>query len=240
MRRCPQCGALFDPRSKRSGNSGKPPVYCSQDCRVEVGGSANNTPRPERICDHCGSSFRPGSGGGTVYRFCSQACYWASIRRPEPGLPQHVALIPLVTCDECWRPMLPMAGRGRPRVCHPMCQRQRGSRTSGELIKKRYREEPEFRAKMILYSKDRLAQRLGFRDHAEMIDWLRHKNDGVCGICGEPVPPDPCPRSEMASPDHIVPKARGGSDDEVNLQLSHLRCNLWKRDRLQSELVEST
>lgn len=54
-----------------------------------------------------------------------------------------------------------------------------------------------------------------------------------CGICGERVDmtlkhPDP----GFPSIDHIVPLAKGGSDiDPANLQLSHLRCNLAKRDR---------
>lgn len=36
-----------------------------------------------------------------------------------------------------------------------------------------------------------------------------------------------------ASVDHILPKFRGGTDDDGNLQITHLRCNLLKHDRAQ-------
>jgi hypothetical protein len=36
-----------------------------------------------------------------------------------------------------------------------------------------------------------------------------------------------------ASIDHILPKSRGGTDDDGNLQITHLRCNLLKHDQSQ-------
>ncbi len=36
-----------------------------------------------------------------------------------------------------------------------------------------------------------------------------------------------------ASIDHIVPRSRGGADDDGNLQIAHLRCNLLKHDQAQ-------
>jgi hypothetical protein len=36
-----------------------------------------------------------------------------------------------------------------------------------------------------------------------------------------------------ASIDHILPKSRGGTDDDGNLQITHLRCNLLKHDQAQ-------
>jgi HNH endonuclease len=36
-----------------------------------------------------------------------------------------------------------------------------------------------------------------------------------------------------ASIDHIVPKSRGGTDDDGNLQITQLRCNLLKHDQAQ-------
>lgn len=71
---------------------------------------------------------------------------------------------------------------------------------------------------------------------------LRHKTpvrvvanrDGTdCGICREPVDLDlrwPDPMS--ASVDHVIPRARGGSDDLSNLQVAHLTCNLKKHTRI--------
>ena len=36
-----------------------------------------------------------------------------------------------------------------------------------------------------------------------------------------------------ASIDHILPRSRGGTDDDSNLQIAHLRCNLLKHDQAQ-------
>jgi hypothetical protein len=36
-----------------------------------------------------------------------------------------------------------------------------------------------------------------------------------------------------ASIDHILPRSRGGTDDDSNLQITHLRCNLLKHDQAQ-------
>jgi HNH endonuclease len=36
-----------------------------------------------------------------------------------------------------------------------------------------------------------------------------------------------------ASIDHVLPKSRGGTDDDGNLQITHLRCNLLKHDQAQ-------
>jgi len=36
-----------------------------------------------------------------------------------------------------------------------------------------------------------------------------------------------------ASIDHILPKSRGGTDDDGNLQIMHLRCNLLEHDQAQ-------
>lgn len=53
-----------------------------------------------------------------------------------------------------------------------------------------------------------------------------------CGICGGDVDmtlrwPDP----GMPTIDHVVPMARGGSDDPENLQLAHYLCNISKGAR---------
>lgn len=52
------------------------------------------------------------------------------------------------------------------------------------------------------------------------------RDEGVCGICGEPVAPDDWHL------DHIVPLAAGGSHTHENTQVSHPRCNISKGARL--------
>ncbi|MGD9724769.1 MAG: HNH endonuclease [Pirellulales bacterium] len=51
------------------------------------------------------------------------------------------------------------------------------------------------------------------------------RDEGQCGICKEHVEP------EVATLDHIIPRAFNGSDDDSNVQLAHWLCNHAKRDR---------
>jgi 5-methylcytosine-specific restriction endonuclease McrA len=58
----------------------------------------------------------------------------------------------------------------------------------------------------------------------------------VCGICGQPIDksikyPDPM----SPTVDHIIPCAKGGSDDLDNLQLAHRKCNRMKSDQMPEE-----
>lgn len=58
----------------------------------------------------------------------------------------------------------------------------------------------------------------------------------VCGICGQPVDktlkyPDPM----SPTVDHIIPCARGGSDELDNLQLAHRYCNRNKSDNMPED-----
>lgn len=56
-----------------------------------------------------------------------------------------------------------------------------------------------------------------------------NRDNWICGICGQKINKRlkwPNPRSK--SIDHIIPMIKGGSDSPINLQASHLRCNLSK------------
>jgi 5-methylcytosine-specific restriction endonuclease McrA len=55
---------------------------------------------------------------------------------------------------------------------------------------------------------------------------VRERDDGHCGICGEPV------SVADQSLDHIVPIARGGTHEPANVQLAHRVCNSRKGARL--------
>lgn len=60
----------------------------------------------------------------------------------------------------------------------------------------------------------------------------------VCGICGKVVDKSlkyPHPMSPTV--DHIIPCARGGSDDLDNLQLAHRACNRNKSDKLPDDNI---
>jgi 5-methylcytosine-specific restriction endonuclease McrA len=78
--------------------------------------------------------------------------------------------------------------------------------------------------------------RIDKRKHGMSVEQLA-KRDGInCGICGKPVnmrlrKGDP-ESKWRASVDHVIPRAKGGTNDPANLQLAHLCCNQTKRDRL--------
>lgn len=68
--------------------------------------------------------------------------------------------------------------------------------------------------------------------HKSSPGYLARRDGTTCGICGEQVDmrlthPNPM----CGSVDHIIPVAIGGTHDETNLQLTHLKCNLMKQAR---------
>lgn len=70
-----------------------------------------------------------------------------------------------------------------------------------------------------------------------LFNTLWESQGGLCALCGQPMPRH---RFEVAhatlwkkqrpSLDHILAKARGGSDRGENLQLAHAECN-WRKGR---------
>lgn len=57
-------------------------------------------------------------------------------------------------------------------------------------------------------------------------EFLKLWAQDVCGICKKSVP------DGDKSLDHIIPIARGGRNDVINLQIAHLRCNQMKGDSI--------
>jgi 5-methylcytosine-specific restriction endonuclease McrA len=55
---------------------------------------------------------------------------------------------------------------------------------------------------------------------------IRDRDNGLCGICGEPV------TLAEQSLDHIIPIARGGTHEPANVQLAHRVCNSRKGARV--------
>ena len=61
---------------------------------------------------------------------------------------------------------------------------------------------------------------------------IYNKNKGRCAICGKFVPYD------LFTVDHIIPLAKGGTNDLENLQCTCKTCNLIKQDILPQDLME--
>lgn len=60
---------------------------------------------------------------------------------------------------------------------------------------------------------------------------IREKQKGLCGLTGLPL-------TDSAEIDHIVPKARGGTNAPENLRWVNKEANRAKRDLLDSEFLE--
>lgn len=75
--------------------------------------------------------------------------------------------------------------------------------------------------------------RQDIRKHGMSVEQLARRDGTDCGICRKPVDMSlRAPDMMRASVDHILPKARGGTNDPANLQLAHLLCNALKKDRV--------
>jgi hypothetical protein len=62
---------------------------------------------------------------------------------------------------------------------------------------------------------------------------LGARDDWICWICeGEVAPKTPAGSPHAASVDHVIPRARGGTNDPANLRLAHRRCNGQRGSRL--------
>ncbi len=61
---------------------------------------------------------------------------------------------------------------------------------------------------------------------------IYNKNKGRCAICGEFVPYD------AFTVDHIIPLAKGGTNELNNLQCTCKTCNLIKQDILPEDLMD--
>lgn len=74
-----------------------------------------------------------------------------------------------------------------------------------------------------------------FVEHVD-IDVLRQRDDGVCGICREPVDawrqwPDPMSQSI----DHVIPLSLNGEHSYCNTQIAHVSCNASKGNRISAK-----
>lgn len=73
------------------------------------------------------------------------------------------------------------------------------------------------------------------RSKAAFVEYVDHRkvwdrDDGMCGICGDPVAWDDL------EVDHIWPRAKNGVEAYFNMRAAHEWCNQWKSDRLDDEI----
>ena len=206
--RCNICGINFSSQRKRN----KP--ICT-DCqrrahndysRERARDLSTSVPRPSRliyICKECGIQYES-SHPKTIY--CSRKC--KDLGNTRIDREARIASKPVRYCLHCGVEM-PPAMRSDAKFCSEEC-----NSAAHQLMRN-------------------LARRAGDIERSVVFRLqIAERDNWICGICDEEVDrtlshPDPM----CASVDHVIPLARGGTNDLDNLQISHLRCNLSKGAR---------
>lgn len=57
------------------------------------------------------------------------------------------------------------------------------------------------------------------------------RDQGICGICNEPADPMDWHL------DHVIPLSKGGQHTLLNVQVSHPKCNMSKKDKMPTEVI---
>jgi len=100
-----------------------------------------------------------------------------------------------------------------------------------------YRQKEEVKERSKVAGRKRQALKLGNHHEGYTYTEIFERDGWLCGICGRKINKRlkyPNPRSK--SIDHIVPLSKGGADAPINLQASHLRCNISKNANFGGQL----
>ncbi|MEU0078571.1 HNH endonuclease signature motif containing protein [Micromonospora tulbaghiae] len=177
--------------------------------------------QPRRKRDWCGSHYVQWNKTGEVVPFAHQwsraetCCVCGKPTGAVPGLKKYCSW----ACKTNW---CNYNGEVPASVDCVHCGKPINLATSGKGGKRRRSDVKQCRR-----------CRNDMRKHGMSVEQLAQRDGTSCGLCGSPVdmslrkPNLMCP-----SVDHILPRARGGTNDPANLQLAHLLCNTTKRDRI--------
>lgn len=88
-------------------------------------------------------------------------------------------------------------------------------------------------AKVAEKNRRRRARLLDAWDEPVSVDRLYARDEGRCGVCGDPVDRALAwPDKWSLTVDHILPLARGGRHSPANCQIAHAVCNSRKNDHI--------
>jgi 5-methylcytosine-specific restriction endonuclease McrA len=119
------------------------------------------------------------------------------------------------------------------RRLHPDAVARQGARSCARRVA-RYATDPEYRRRIAGQNATR-----NRADREERIVALIVRQLGECGLCRGPivgVERIPGARDTLVV-DHIIPKARGGTNDLGNLRVVHVACNQAKRAAMDAEIL---
>ena len=183
----------------------------------------------DRTCLTCSA---PVGSSNPNRRYCSQACR----ERARPRIP----------CSSCGGPTgYNSSHRGRASVdpiCHP-CRRAAPGYRESDMARRGIMEEHSCedcgRSWARLPTKGQRPKRCP-ACRVDTRRWIPAKvridvyerDAWTCGICEERVDRDLVGSKSEWRPslDHVIPRAKGGSDDPSNLRLAHMWCNAARND----------
>ena len=195
------------------------------------------------ICRYCGTEFEPKKRGRKNTGFCSKHCgdRWRYHNSPKLSPPRYRHV-----CACCGRPYLTdrkeqqycsvsCASRATMQDFHtertcPICGKGFTATTPQTVY---CSEECTRRATRDREQRKRRKRRTITGDHRERrlsLDRVYREAEGVCSICGLPVPCS-CERNDgwSRTRDHIIPITTGGAHTYGNCQLAHRICNSIKK-----------
>ena len=204
---CQQCGASFKPKAKGRV------TFCSRGCAFAYK-QANAKEKPLRLprpCTICGIPLP-----SNRWCFCSHACTQESARRYQRKRWEEQKYGPVgkkVTnvCRECGEDFSPPYGKRFRTFCSDECGERYSRRVGKAARRARLR-----RVRVESVDPRQIWERDGWR----------------CGVCGGKIPRTAkVPHPKAATIDHIIPLARGGNHESLNLQAAHFICNATKNHR---------
>lgn len=234
LRVCPVCDCAFDVDLDIRGQARR--MYCTDQCNRKAfqdrKSAAKQSARRLAVkpCATCGAVI-PVRIRGPVGRWCSTACSEvARGQRRESPLPAIECALP--GCDEVFVPMFDT---------QRCCSEQHGKNLYNRESRADGRQQPEAwtDARRDRYHRRRALKKAATTGRPVRRAEIAARDGYACGICKAPVAMDAVwPDPLSPSLDHVVPLARGGVHDPLNVQLAHLGCNSSKGDRLtQAERI---
>ena len=229
IKNCKECGQEFRTSHKNQ-------KYCSIDCRDK---DSWKNKREKIKCKICGDQFLPNK---SEQKYCSQQCgsEAAAKTMKENGTYDSYTEIEnspinkkysdeemIVICENCGKEF---------RKSHYDRDRKYCSRDCFyDAIGIDKKEKSNLKQRKSDYHMRKRAKRFNVKVEEITPIEIFKRDNWACQICGKKVKKDkyyPDPMSP--SIDHIIPLSKGGDHIKKNVQLTHLRCNIKKQDKVMT------
>lgn len=160
-----------------------------------------------KVCLYCGNEF---TANKVNQKYCSEECaYQFSLRKSREHWAENYKSREFI-CAECGKKITTSVGKRNKVYCSTNCLKR------AERRKWKTKREKQMKRAFV---------------ETVTLDSIYAEANGVCGICGLPVPNTTEPDNPWGvTLDHIKPLSKGGLHIKSNCQLAHRMCNSLKND----------